>query len=192
MRMAPKLQARAQSARPRHPQAQPLPPPATAAAAAQVASPRYSACCTATSRPPAHSSRATRWMRRAGLDAQEAGDRLVDLIAGDRALRRLRPAPQPPSPRTPGTRAGRRRRSWLAGSIDATTSMRGSSQTQNFRFASAMKTAKTNPTPPRIRIAVRASRRLRPATRSGSGRAARRRAGRPRRRAHGGRGLRRH
>jgi len=62
MTIAPKVQARRQSARPRQPQVQPLPPPATAAAAAQVERPRYSACCTATSLPPAQRRRATRWV----------------------------------------------------------------------------------------------------------------------------------
>ena len=57
--IASKPQARTQSARPRHPQAHPFPPPATAAAAAQVGSPRYSACWRVTCVPPAHSMRAT-------------------------------------------------------------------------------------------------------------------------------------
>src|ERR1039457_7088975 len=34
-------------------------------------------------------------------------------------------------------------------------SIRGSSQTQSFRFASAMKTPNTSPVPPRMRIASR-------------------------------------
>src|SRR5512138_515412 len=57
--IAPNVHDTAQSPNPRQPQAQPLPPPATAAAAPHVGRPRYSASCTATFDPPAQSSRAT-------------------------------------------------------------------------------------------------------------------------------------
>ena len=113
-----------------------------------VEMPRYSACATRHVSPagalhPRHAPH-----RRPCLDAEQAGDGLVH-------RRRCPPCtcsagwcPRRPARQTRGTRAGRTRRSWRWGASTATISMRGSSQTHSLRLASAMKSAKTSPTPP--------------------------------------------
>src|SRR5450759_1334877 len=135
MLMAPKVQACAQSASPRHPHVHPLPPPATAAAASQVERPRYSARWIATSVPPAHIRRATRLVaspastpRKAAISSTRSafdtvhldGCTLPSTICSAKAWHPGRPhAPQ-----------------LACGSMEATISMRGSSHTQSFLFAS--------------------------------------------------------
>src|SRR5512132_4048025 len=130
--IAPNEHDTAQSPYPRQPHEQPLPPPATAAAAPQVRRPRYSACNVETFVPPAHISRATRLfasplstprysaMRTAPWSSttlQPAG------FASPATILSAKPR-HPGEPQAPQL---------APGSMDVTASMRGSSHTRSFQ-----------------------------------------------------------
>ena len=124
---------------PTQPQAQPFPPPPTATAAAQLSMPRYSALRGATSLPAGAEQPGHALVGLPGVHAQVGGHLLARVGAHHRAARGRRPRPRTAPRRKPGSRRSRRRRSWRPGSMPATSSMRGSSQTFSLRLATAIR-----------------------------------------------------